>query len=171
MNITDQDLDETRRVKRIIDRMEVIDANYVNSEMEIIFKKQPFFISLIMGYQLDSSPAELEELMKVILIIWEYFKTDQKFEYKKVTQEQFEKMQERNIELLKYIEGENSIKEKDLVMEYDVSHIKSKGLLTGIHFCLNTKSGFKGISPVRRGMLLIGMKALIECMEENKIYR
>ncbi len=40
---------------------------YVNEESDIISQKQPFLISLILGYRFDLKPLELEEMIESYL--------------------------------------------------------------------------------------------------------
>jgi hypothetical protein len=169
MKITNQDIAQVPSISEISEKLDRIDEKYMIHESDLIVEHQPFFMSLIIGYSIDFKPTELEEIMKLILMIWEYFKVEHKFSYKKVTENQFERAQKRNIDLLAYIEGEIREKEKMSVMSSDLGHLKSKALLTGILFRINTKDGFKTVSQTNREIILIGMKSLIECMEENKI--
>ncbi len=169
MKITTQDYAQIHSVNQISEKLDKIDEKYILQEGDLIVHHQPFFMSLIIGYNVDFKPTELEEIMKLILMIWEYFKAENKFSYKKVTESQFQKMQKRNINLLSYIEGENGTREKELVIGSDLGQLKSKALFTGILFRINAKTGFNSVSQIYKGMILIGMKSLIECMEENKI--
>lgn len=169
MKITTQDYAQIQSVNPISEKLDKIDEKYILHEGELIVHHQPFFMSLIIGYNVDFKPTELDEIMKLILMIWEYFKEENKFSYKKVTESQFQKMQKRNINLLSYLEGENGAKEKELVIESDLGQLKSKALFTGILFRINAKAGFQSVRIMNKGMILIGMKSLIECMEENKI--
>jgi hypothetical protein len=70
-----------------------------------IFRRQPFFLTVLLGYRLDVSSEELEEIMKIFFLIWEYFRPNQQVQSKKVKQKQFEKIMNRNLQMLKYMEG------------------------------------------------------------------
>lgn len=74
MIISKKDKKESLRVGQLIKKIELIDEKYVNEESNKISQKQPFLISLILGYRFDLKPLELEEIMKVIFLIWEFFK-------------------------------------------------------------------------------------------------
>lgn len=74
MIISKKDKKESLRVGQLIKKIELIDEKYVNEESNKISQKQPFLISLILGYRFDLKPLELEKIMKVIFLIWEFFK-------------------------------------------------------------------------------------------------
>ena len=166
MEITEKDKRETLRIDQIITKIDKIDEDYIKKEMDIIFNQQPFLISLIMGYSLDLKPEELEEMMKITLIIWEYFKEKEKIKKKKVTENKFETIQKRNIHLIKYFEGEVGKADKSKLLESDLSHLSSKALLAGIFLRFNTQYALTRIKTETRGILLIGIKSLIESLEE-----
>ena len=74
MILSEEDKNESLRVGQLIKKFELIDEEYVNKESDLIFRKQPFLISLLLGYRLDLKELELEEIMRIIFLIWEYFK-------------------------------------------------------------------------------------------------
>ncbi len=144
----------------------MIDEKYVNEESDIISQKQPFLISLILGYRFDLKPLELEEMMKVIFLIWEFFKKYPQTEITKITETQFMRIQKRNVYMLKYFEGEKSRNSKLEVISADLENLYSKSLFTGVIFQFNQKAALLNIKNETRGMILVGLKSLIECFEE-----
>ena len=58
--------------------------------------------------------------MKVYFLIWEYFRSDQNVQTRKVKLAYFEKIQNRNIQMLKYSEGESSQNDKLKVFSPDL---------------------------------------------------
>lgn len=68
--------------------------------------------------------------------------------------------------LLKYLEGEPGHEGKLEVIASDLEHLNSKALLTGLFLRFNTQNELINMKPETRGILLIGMKSLIECFEE-----
>ena len=109
MQFTEKDFKDSKKVSEIIKFIDLIDRKYIDTESDVIFKKQPFIISLILGYRIDFNEEEFEEITKVLLIIWEYFKDKNRIQTKQITEEQFEKFERRNIQMLKYLEGEKNI--------------------------------------------------------------
>jgi hypothetical protein len=53
MIISQEDKNESVKIIQLIKKVDNIDEAYVNSESEIISQKQPFLISLLLGYRFD----------------------------------------------------------------------------------------------------------------------
>ncbi len=166
MIISKEDKKESLIVGQLIKKIELIDEKYVNEESDIISQKQPFLISLILGYRFDLKPFELEEIMKVLFLIWEFFNKHRQTEIAKITESQFIRIQQRNIHMLKYFEGEQSRKSKLEVISADLENLNSKALFTGVIFQFNQKVALLNMKNETRGIILVGLKSLIECFEE-----
>ncbi len=166
MIISKEDKKESLKVGQLIKKIELIDENYVNGESDIISQKQPFLISLILGYRFDLKPLELEEIMKIIFLIWEFFKKHHRAEIAKITETQFLRIQQRNVHMIKYFEGEQSKNSKLEVISADLENLKSKSLFTGVIFQFNQKVALLNMKTETRGIILVGLKSLIECFEE-----
>lgn len=166
MKISGKDLRDTERVAEIINSVDGRDISFYDRESDVLVQKQPFFISLILGYRFDLTQEELGEVIKVIFIIWEYFKGHDKARKIQVTKEQYDRILVRNAHMLKYLEGEPTEKQKSAIIGSDLDQLKSKALLTGIFFRFKTNKTLLGIQSEKAGIILIGMKTLIECMEE-----
>lgn len=166
MIVKEDDKKDSLKVGQLIKKIDRIDGGYVNKESDIISQKQPFLISLILGYRFDLKELELEEIMKIIFLIWEYFKNSNQAEKAKISESQFERIQQRNIHMLKYLEGEQGQSEKLELIALDLGHLKSKALFTGIIFQFNRKASLAGMKSETRGIILVGLKSLIECFEE-----
>ena len=67
----EKDNSETSELAGLIRKIDTLDAQYVNRICEEIFKHQPFFLTVLLGYRADVSPQELEEIMKIYFLIWE----------------------------------------------------------------------------------------------------
>ena len=168
MKILEKDIKDVTVVGEIINRMNIADLDFFDSESDVICKRQPFLISLLLGYQRDCKPNEFEEIAKILFVIWEYFKLRNKIKRKKITKTQFERIERRNYHLLKYLEGESEKSERLKVIESDMSHLNSKALFAGILLAFNTWDAFIKMDTENKGILLIGLKSLIECFEENE---
>jgi hypothetical protein len=106
MKFREKDFGEIDRVSKIIRFVDEMDIKYADQESDEIYQKQPFILSLILGYRFDVNPGELGEVIKVIYIIWEYFKVFKNIGSQQVTEEQYERITVRNLHMLKYYEGE-----------------------------------------------------------------
>jgi hypothetical protein len=130
---TENDLDKTEILAELLKKIDKIDADYVNTISDEIFKFQPFFLTVLLGHRLDVSTDELEEIMKIYFIIWEYFRLDPNIQTKQVTEPCFSIIQKRNIEMLRYSEGETENNKLEIYTA-DLQNLKSKSLLTAILF-------------------------------------
>jgi len=166
MKILEKDIKDVNVVGEIINRINIADKDFFDSESDVIFKRQPFVISLIMSYQRDLKPNVFEEMTKVVFIVWEYFKLRNKIKRKKITQTQFEKIELRNFQMLKYLEGESDELERLKVIDSDLDHLNSKALFAGIRLFFNTSDTFVKMDNHDKGFLLLDMKCLIECFEK-----
>ena len=165
MRISDEDEKETMIVGLLIKKIEHIDAEYVNKESDKIAQTQPFLLSLILGYSSDLKALELEEIIKAILLIWEFFKNHSRVERRKISETQFARVQNRNVYMLHYFEGEQGNAKMELVTD-DLEHLRSKSLFTGIIFLFHQKDALLNMNSETKGIVLIGLKSLIECFEE-----
>lgn len=166
MTLSEEDKNESLRVGQLIKKLELIDEGYVNTESDLIFKKQPFLISLLLGYSYDVKGHELDEIMRIIFLIWEFFKNQNQINITKISEAQFERIQQRNIYMLKYYEGEQGDKDKMEFVSADFKNLKSKSLFGGIVFHFFDKSPLLEMEKESRGIILVGLKSLIECFEE-----
>ncbi len=165
MNISKKDKQEISGITDLIIKVDNIDEDYINSEANLISDKQPFLISLLLGYRIDLKESELENVMRIILLIWEFFKDNKHGHHIKITENLFNKIQKRNFHMLKYLDGEDGKEEQSFIVASDLSHLKSKALLTGIFHQFNNKDSLKKMDKKKRGVIIIGMKSLIECFE------
>ena len=147
-------------------RIDNIDADYVNLISDEIFQYQPFFLSALLGLRLDVTPAELDEVMKIYFLIWEYFRGDKKLKVIKVTQADFEKIQLRHIEMLRYMDDEFSQKEIGEITSSDLENVKSKVLLTAVLIRYDTRPVLMRMNDEMKGIVFVGVKSFIEYFEK-----
>ena len=128
-------------------------------------------MSLILGYRFDLKPLELEEIMKIIFLVWEFFKKHHRVEITKITETQFLRIQQKNINMLKYFGGEQIKNSKQEIISADLESLKSKSLYTGVIFQFNQKVALLNMKTETRGIILVELKSLIECFEEVTLKR
>ncbi len=168
MIFTKEDIQDTIRIDKIIEKIENVDAEYANSESDVLFNQQPFLISMLLGFRLDFKQDEIAGLTLLIFTIWEYFKDRESTKRVKVTKEQYEKIERKNLFMLKYFEGELGEVAKKEVVAADLNTLKSKALLARFFQMFEFQPPFVQIKAETKAILLIGMKSLIECFEENE---
>lgn len=165
MTFTPQDFDETTELAGLLQKIDHLDIAYAEKTCDDIFQQQPFFLSVLLGYHMDTTPQELDELMKVYFIIWEYFKHHKKIPQQLITEAHFEKVQQRHIRLLKYVEGEHNPAGIKQIYADDLQQMKSKALFTAVLYRFFNRPGLNHMDAQKKGMILVGTKSLIECFE------
>lgn len=166
IKLSGKDFAETDEVGELLKRIDSVDKKYVSSAYEELEQFQPFLLSLLLGYHLDLNTSELDEIIKVYLIVWEYFKDKRNIKKRQLTDMQFEEAQKRNIDFFQYLDAEKSEKDFINTISIDLRTIKSKALIAGILFRFDTTPVLSNLKSDLKGMVLIGIKSLIECFEE-----
>ncbi|MEO5979254.1 MAG: hypothetical protein ABIS36_05375 [Chryseolinea sp.] len=167
MKLTSSGFKETAQIGELMSKMDDLNAEYVNSVSTELFQQQPFFLTVLLGYRLDLTHDELEEIMKIYFLVWEYFKAINNVPVKKVTEKEFEKVQTRHIEMLKYIEGEPDQQAKLNIYAHDIGKMKSKSLLAAVKFRYDTRPLLINMDGQTKTILFVGIKSFIECFEKN----
>lgn len=162
-----EDFIENTEVSALIKKVCEIDADYVNTESDVIAKKQPFIISLLLGYRFDLKEDQLDDILRVLLLIWEFFKDKQQYSGNQIKADHFERIQKRNAAMLNYMDGAESGEEQTFITKSDLSKLKSKALFSGVMFLLNHLQSLARMDMYDKGIILIGMKSLIECFESE----
>jgi hypothetical protein len=166
LKITNTDLQETNKVAGLIQKIDQIDGVYLQSICDEMFKFQPFMLSVMLGYRFDVPAQDMDEIIKLYCLVWEYFKGKKNIKEHQLTEEMFEKAIKRNVDFFKYLDGEGYANDFMNTTTSDLEHIKSKALLTGIFYRWNTHPGIVKMEDQIKSDLLIGLKSIIEGLEE-----
>lgn len=148
----------------LMNKIDNIGPEYVNAVSSEMFQYQPFFLSVLLGYRTDVSLEELEEIMKIYFLIWEYFGKNPGVRVKQITKKDFEAAQLRHIKMLKYAEGESPSSRIELYLK-NWNNVKSKSLVAMIVFRIRERPLFAKMDKETCGIILIGIKSFIECFE------
>jgi hypothetical protein len=140
---------------------------YVNSISDELFRCQPFFLTVLPGYRIDMSMEELEEIIKIYFLVWEYSRLKPTIQTNQVTESNFNKILEKNIKMLKYSEGETKEKDKSEIFAYDLQNLKSKALITSVFFRFNERPVLLKMDIQKKGSIMIDIKSFIECFEST----
>ena len=165
MDFSKRDFKEIGEISHFLNKVDNIDQRYIDLTTDGMYKYQPFLLSLILGYQHDLRLQEFEEVMKIYFIIWEYFKGKKNIKKKKLTEKQFEDSEKKNLYFFKYLEKSES-KDKEFAITNDLENQQSKALLTAILYRFNTRPILLTMSGENRGIVIIGIKSIIDCFEE-----
>lgn len=165
IELDQNDTNDITKVAELVIKLAQIDADYVNNAADEIFRYQPFYLTVLIGYRFNLSTEELEEIMKSYFLIWEYFKSNPNIKRKKVTEDQYNKIEDRHIEMLKYSEEEIDVNARDILYVQDIQNVKSKALLSAIFGDFNSKPVLLKMDIQTKFSIIIGIKCFIECFE------
>jgi len=93
-------------------------------------------------------------------------RTRRRIKKRQLTVIQFEEAQKRNIGFFQYLDAEKSKEDFINITSIDLQNIKSKALIAGILFRFDTTPVLSNLKSDLKGMVLIGIKSLIECFEK-----
>ena len=168
MNIDHKDLCQVDQIATLLLKIDKNDGRFFEEVLEEIHRHQPFLLSSMLGYQYDFSSEAFNEILKLHLLLWLFFKEQPAAKQQAITQAQFESHESRNIHLLKYLAEEDpNGKSFSAVTEKDLERLLSKALWTACMFRFNERPALKTLESQTRGLTLIGLKSMIECFEEN----
>ena len=164
MRINKKNLKEVEILKEIEKRVDNITAEEVNRLSDELSLFQPFVISLLLGYRFDVDDYQLDEIMKILFIIWLNFENKPGVRKEKITIGQYENNQKRNIEFLHYYSKEDN---KGMLegTRMQLGKLKSKALFINIIYRFEKRQYLERIDRDKRGIIIIGMKSLIESFE------
>jgi hypothetical protein len=154
----------------LVESMKRIDDNdlqYIDPLMDEIGVHQPFMASIMLGFNLDLPEDETEEMIRIYLMIWAWFKNQPGCLEKAFSQKRFEAISRRNMEFLHYLTGEQDHKESFRnVVAIDLEKLKSKALFSTVLYRFETRPVLSAMKIREKGLLLLGIKSLIECLDE-----
>lgn len=166
IKFSQNDFDETIKIAELVKKIEELDSEYVKKSFDEIYNKQPFFLTVLLGYRLDISPEELEEVIKIFFLTWEYFKINSNVQTNKVTAGYFEDIQKRNIQMLEYSKGEPTQNKREIIYWSDLQNHKSQSLLAAILHRYDSIPVLVKMNQDKKGIILIGIKSFIQCFEK-----
>ena len=165
MELSESDINEANKVADLMFKIDNWDVDYINSISSEILQYQPYFLSVLAGVRLEVTEEELEEFLKIYFLIWEFFRKDKNVLAKKVTEADFLKVHNKQIDMLRYMEGEPTKKEKGKVVSYDFQKIKSRSLLAAVLLRYSDRPVIAKMDEQMKGHVFVLIKSFIECFE------
>jgi len=128
ITVSAKEIADTKRLAGIITDVEKKqnDFDFANRSTEDIYQYQPFLLSVIMGYKMDLPPAPLDALVKLYIILWEYFKNEPNVRKVTITQQQYEKAEDSQVSKLQTLDRLTSAKQKETAIANDLNKSASK---------------------------------------------
>lgn len=113
-------------------------------------------------------PEELEEIMKLYFIMWEYFKSNNRIPANKITEADFVRIEEKTIQMLKYAQGEPTEEQRNLLYSDDLQNTRSKALWPAILLRFQIRPVLINMEWQTTAAVIVGIKSFIECFETIK---
>jgi hypothetical protein len=163
-----KEITDTKRLAGVMANMEKKqnDLDFVGRITDEIYLHQPFLLYTIMGYKMDLSPEPLDALVKLYLILWEYFKDEPNVRKVAITQQQYEKAEDLQIAMLQTLERLASDKQKEMAVTNNLNRIISKALIALMFAEFKERKALNALDPQTKGILLVGLKSFIQCFED-----
>ena len=165
MKFTQNDFYETFTNAEIIKKIDKLDIRQIERILDEMYVQQPFFLSVILGYRYDVNGDEFDEIVKLHLYLWEYFRKNKKLCEKKVTNTSYEKAERKHLEMLKYTSEETNKEEIKNIYANDLQNLNSKSLWALMLYKFNSEPVLQKMSMKKKGPVLIEIKSFIECFE------
>jgi hypothetical protein len=166
-HLSPRDKADAEKIFRLKEKIKAEGLSYADAESNAIYACQPFLISLAMGIASEVKPPAGDEFIKMVFLIWEYFKEDTAIRRKMITPEQFERIRGRHIAMMQYAGKEKSRSRKDIYAR-NTGLIRSRVLLSILFGEAGSNRILAEMNPADKSIFMMGMKCLIECFEEIK---
>lgn len=167
MKLTPRDLEETKLVAALLKKVKQLDLTEVESISARMVEHQPYMMSLLLGYRFDVEKDQLDDVMRMLFLIYLFFERKTEIKKKQIDAEEFRKHQSKNGHYLKYLEGTKGRKAIAKINEEYLAHLRYISLFTGVIDLAQTQVSFQRIDPEVKGIVVLGMKTLIDCLEAN----
>ncbi|MGG5508129.1 MULTISPECIES: hypothetical protein [unclassified Myroides] len=167
-NLSDSDFSDLTALIpyiRQIDTLEVKEALQLSRD---ILQYQPFFLSVVFGYQTDLSLEEHDEVLRLYFLLWLYFKEQNKLPSNPVTQANFEQTQKQLVQMLAYVQQETE-DSKQTIFSNDLKQIQSRAMVTALYYRFETRPVLKKMNEEMKSLVIMGFCGFIKCFECNKL--
>ena len=161
-----EDPAQLQKVAQIVHYCDTADLKTLEQVADEIYQYQPFLISLFLGYKDDVDPLQHDEILRIIIIIWLYFRDNKQVKRNKINERMFEAQEKKHLHFLKYFEGEPTEQAKSQLTLQDFKNLKSIELMALVWGRALQGPALKNMDTYNAGITLIGFKALIECFEK-----
>lgn len=164
MNQEEGLVNETEWLISLNNQMINIDLRLVEKWADELQAQQPYLKYLLSVYLGRVNLEEHYEILKLHLLVWNYFKMKNLLPPKVISKVDFENIHSRHVNMIKYTDKEeDEVAAKVVHREMDL--IKARPLLSFIVFILKVNPIFDKMDEQIRGLVFIDLKCSIECIE------
>lgn len=156
--------EELAGIIRIKEQIQRDDPRYIDGMMKEIRQYQPFLLSFCGGIIEDTGPAVAGDMAQMLLLVWGFFRGHRIVREVPVTVQQFERVQNRNISMLQYGQGENPGSRKGLYGA-EINKLRSTALFADIALDISAGKKLALLGQTEASIIALGFKCLIECLD------
>jgi hypothetical protein len=164
MNQDEAFIMETEWLVSINNQLDKIDLALMQQWVEEIHANQPYLKYLLSVYMGRVNIDEHFEILKLHLLVWNYFKMKNLLPPKVITKEDFEIVHARHMSLVNYTDKEED-EEAAKVVHREMDLVKARTLLSFLLLILKVNPIFDKMDEQIRGLVFIDLKCSIECIE------
>ncbi len=164
MNQEEAFITETEWLVSINNQLDKIDLAQMQQWVEEIHANQPYLKYLLSVYMGRVNIDEHFEILKLHLLVWNYFKIKNLLPPKVITKEDFEIVHARHVSLVNYTDKEED-EEAAKVVHREMDLVKARALLSFLLLILKVNPIFDKMDEQIRGLVFIDLKCSIECIE------
>lgn len=146
-------------------RLEQNDISLFNQLSDELNTHQPLILAIMLSLPEKHPMPVADELMKLYLLVWSHFRSNPACLKNQLSENAFAKAYKRNINLLKYLEGETNKAEKTKITQSDLLKVKSLDLMATISNSFSHWPQLTKLSTTDKGLELLTIKTLIESLE------
>jgi hypothetical protein len=160
--------DITLEVIEVLLRIPKMDEGYLKEVIDEIQKLQPFVFVHFMKYSLKFTDPQADEFLKLLMIVWDFYKTFTKVSVVEIKERDFMDYQDRNKEMLSHMKKRNhETFAIDEVMKFGLINDHSKSLMSIILLTVYSQMNLGLVHKDEKHQLLIAFKTLIQCFDRN----
>lgn len=159
-------LEDLKIIHHITERINNYDSDFISRLMSEATEKQTFFAFSIVQFTGDLEPKASEDILSLYLGVWGLFRNYPGCRQTAITRQQFERVQQKNISMFNYLDGEDDNKLFDQVVFDDHQRLKHNAVMQYVSHCFKTFPSLTAMEMNDYCVQLIGIKSFIECFEE-----
>lgn len=159
------DLADAARLAPIIAEVNGLDVPRMDVLLERLVKRQPFIMSMLLGYHAAHNPQVFDAIARCILIVWRFHESSGR-DGTPITQDRYEAMMRSNLAMLKYAEGEPGAGGAKAVFANDLATKRGRSVLAALQGILMAQTEMLEQGLPVKGQLLLELSTLNDCFFE-----
>lgn len=165
LRLFQNDFHEAESLAKSISTIDQINFDEESSMADEMLKYQPFFFNVLLGEQNDLTKEEFKEVRKIYFLIWDYFRLQPNMQTRELTQDDFYKSLNKNLQMMQQSESLNTQNKKAELFQKDLQNLKSKALMAAVLMRFNKQSPLVKLNATIRSQMFVSFKSFIDCFD------